>query len=264
MYKRLFFSLLLFSSIQMHPNEVVQRALRLELPACSTTNSIEVTRKFRERAGKKIKIKADYQAALEIIMKALKKHPEDFYAQADFAAILGDLSELFSGEIQNQMIERSKQLFEKLMQEVDNKPMSDEIFGFKNEYYFRLSQHQKQYENGVDLVNYYWQTEEWMAHGVSGYYCQGVGAAHTAKQLMIKGEIQQAKVWAQKSVVAWAQYFSYKNNYYNSYVHYALALGILGYTDEMMKALSHSADLIKKDLDYVEFKDVTDFIESMK
>lgn len=61
-----------------------------------------------------------------------------------------------------------------------------------------------------------------------------------------------------------AQYFTYDHNYYNSYVHYALALGILGYEDEMMKALQRSADLIHKDLSYTEFKDVTDFVGGSK
>lgn len=78
-----------------------------------------------------------------------------------------------------------------------------------------------------------------------------------------KGLKAQAYEYGQKAIVAWAQYFSYKNDYYNAYVHYALALGILDYHEEMMRALHRSSIMIGKDLDYFEFKEITDFIEQV-
>jgi len=66
-----------------------------------------------------------------------------------------------------------------------------------------------------------------------------------------------------KAMVSWAQYFTYKNDYYNAYVHYAIALGVLGYKEEMMRALLRSASFINKDLTYFEFKEIIDFFESL-
>jgi hypothetical protein len=43
-------------------------------------------------------------------------------------------------------------------------------------------------------------------------------------------------------------------------VHYALALGILGHTEEMYRALQRSASIIGRDLEYHEFKEVIDFV----
>ncbi len=68
----------------------------------------------------------------------------------------------------------------------------------------------------------------------------------------------------QKALVALAQYFSYENDYYNSYVHYALALEIIGYKEEMMRALQLSASIINRDLSYHEFKEVINFIDGIE
>ena len=57
------------------------------------------------------------------------------------------------------------------------------------------------------------------------------------------------------------QHFTHENDYYNSYVHYALALGILGYRTEMLRALQRSAQLINKDLTYHEFTEVIDVFD---
>lgn len=250
------------SCFQLYSNDIIQQALHLQLPVCDTQNSSDIPSKLLKSAWALIR-KAEYQEALKIVIDVLNTYPAAFEAQVDFAAILGDLAYVSGSEIQDQMFNRSKQLFEKLMQEVDKQPISSVIFCFKNEYCWRFAQYEQQYDNGVDWVNYYWQTDEMLTCGFCGYYSQGVGAAYSAKQLMIKGETEKAKIWAQKAIVAWAQYFSYNNTYYNAYVHYALALGILGYTDEMMKALSFSANLIHKDLNYKEFQDVIEFVESV-
>lgn len=113
------------------------------------------------------------------------------------------------------------------------------------------------------MINDYWGTPEYSTRiGASAYYNQGVGAAYFAKQLLQAGNRQQALEYAQKAAIAWGQYFSLENDYYNPYVHYGLALGILGQKDEMMRALRRGAELIKRDLNYTEFKDVIDFINA--
>jgi len=46
--------------------------------------------------------------------------------------------------------------------------------------------------------------------------------------------------------------------YYNSYVHLALAYGILGERKKMMRALKTSSKRSGKDISYKEFQDVID------
>ena len=158
------------------------------------------------------------------------------------------------------MEEKSKEMFNKLMNEVEDQEIED-IYVFKNEYFFRFALHKEQYENGKEMVDHYYNNiDNFESRCIGkGYYYQGVGAAHYAQQLLIDGQKELALEYAQRSLVAWAQHFSYKNDYYNSYVHYALALGILNYREEMLKALEHSARLINRDLTYHEFVEVINF-----
>ena len=155
------------------------------------------------------------------------------------------------------MIQRSKQLFERLMKEIDGQP-KEASYILKNEYYYRFAKYREQYELGLCGVN------EFGSRCFLGYYSQGVGAANYARKLLEIGNKQLALDYAQKALIAWAQYFTYKNDYYNPYVHYALALGILGYKEEMMRALRRSASIINQNLCYHEFKDVIDFIEKIE
>lgn len=105
---------------------------------------------------------------------------------------------------------------------------------FLNEYYYRYKLHQEQYENGLSAIE--WYAIHAKEQLFRGYYFQGVGAANYAKQLIQKGEKELACEYADKAIISWAQHFSHKNDYYNSYVHYGLALGILGHEQEMMRA----------------------------
>jgi hypothetical protein len=112
------------------------------------------------------------------------------------------------------------------------------------------------------MTEHYWELNELTDYGHKGYYFQGVGAANYAKQLLVKQETSLALEYAEKAIFAWAQYFSYFNTYYNAYVHYGLALGILGHEQDMMRALQRGADLIKTDLNFHEFKEIIEFIHS--
>ena len=98
---------------------------------------------------------------------------------------------------------------------------------------------------------------------MGGYYSQGVGASNYAYQLYQEGNQTLAMVYAQKALVAWAQCFSYDNNYYNAYVHYGLTLGILGDKTEMLRALHRGAALIHQDLNYPEFKKVIEMVDKL-
>lgn len=99
--------------------------------------------------------------------------------------------------------------------------------------------------------------------GMGGYYSQGVGASNYAYQLYRQGHIKSAHLYAKKALVAWAKCFSYDNTYYNAYVHYALAVGILDNKEDMLRALQRGADLIHQDLNYPEFKKVIESVQSI-
>ena len=247
------------SQIQHDKNLIIESALAFKLPP---TNALVVkeVHPIIKNAFDEVKV-AHYEQALHIILEGLKDYPHNFPLQTDLAMLLGDCAEITPSPLRERMIEKSKEIFNRLIYELDGQPRMM-TYRFLSEYYFRFELYREQYELGLERVAEYWgKTNE---RCIYGYYGQGVGAAHYAHQLLMQGNCALAQEYAQKALVAWAQYFSYEHTYYNSYVHYALALGILGYKEEMMRALERSASLIKRDLDYPEFKEVIDIIEGIE
>jgi len=242
---------------QFTSTRAVERALQLQLPKVDTVVRPE-TEEIAEMAMKKVE-ELDYDGALALTVDGLEKYPTDFTLQSDLAALLGDHSNNFLSPMKDVMEQRAKEIFDDLIIQSENQPRQV-FYPFKNEYFYRFAKYKEQYELGLQRVNEYWGTDEWMALGAKGYYCQGVGASNYARELLKQGNKKLALDYVQKAIVAWAQCFSYKNDYYNSYVHYALALGILGYKVEMMRALEHSAAIIGRDLSYLEFQEVIQFI----
>lgn len=260
--KKTILGLYIFSPIILCAQErTVERALLITLAMTDTVNSYQADEVGRQ-AFQKVR-EGNYGASLCMILEALKRFPSNFSLQANLASLLGDYAGSFSGSLHDAMINKSQQIFNKLVDEIEGQHMAD-VFYFKNEYFFRFKLYKEQYQLGLEKITYYQGIDKWNSCAASCYYTQGVGAAQYARELLITGNKQLAFDYAQKALIAWAQYFSYSNNYYNAYVHYALALGILGYKDEMMKALQRSADLIKKDLSFNEFREVVEFIEAMK
>lgn len=263
--EKIIFGLCIVSSIALYAQErlpsTVEHALRITLAATDTIASDQGDELARQ-AFQKV-IEGNYEASLSMVLEGIEMFPSNFILQANLASLLGDYAGSFSGALHGAMINRSQQIFNKLMSEVEGQHPAD-VFYLKNEYFFRFRLYKEQYELGLEKIAYYQGTEKWNSCASSCYYTQGVGAAQYARELLLKGNKSLAFDYAQKAIIAWAQHFSYSNSYYNSYVHYALALGILGYKDEMMKALQRSADLIKKDLSFNEFREVVEFIEAME
>lgn len=244
-----------------HKDVIIEYVLGMELPVTDTIVSEEAN-KFSEQATQKVH-EGNYEEAINITLSGLKKFPRSFLLQSDLASLFGDCSEITQAPLKDRMVQRAKQMFDRLMQEVNGQSKAA-VYDFKNEYYYRFAKYCEQYELGLAKVLDYWGTDEWDSVGYRGYYSQGVGAANYARKLLVEGDKAGALDYAQKAIVAWAQYFSYRNDYYNAYVHYALALGLLGYKEEMMRALKRSASFIKRDLDYFEFKEVIDFVEGIE
>jgi hypothetical protein len=251
---KIFIILLTFSTGSITTYDVIDRALHLSL---LPTNAIATqdARTICDQAIEQV-IACNYEEALKIIIEGLETFPHNFRIQSYFATLLGDHSENFTGEIKEKMEQKAKDIFNKLMKELGKQSLAEK-YQFKNEYFFRFAEYKNQYENGLEMISHNKQG----LSIINGYYYQGVGAAHYAKQLFIENQKKLAMEYAQKALVAWAQYFSYENDYYNSYVHYALALFILGYKEEMLRALQRSATLINRDLTYHEFAEIIHFSE---
>jgi len=235
--------------------DLIEYALHLSLKSIHTKESDDAEtilhRSFYEGV-----MKGDYKKAFEIIMDGIERFPEDFGIQTTLAILLGDFSNHFPDGLKNRMIQRSKEIFSILLPEIKDRPKHI-YYWFMNEYFYRFEKFKEQYELGVTRVN-----ENLNNRGFRGYYSQGVGAANYAKEQLLNGNKSIAYEYAQKALVAWAQHFSYENNYYNALVHYSMALAILGYKNEALKALEHAAELIQKD--HVEFQEIRDFIHDIE
>ncbi len=242
---------------QFTTSSLVEKALAFPLPETDTVSRAE-SLEIVGRAFEKVE-KTDYEEALAITFAGLEKYPSDFIIQSELATLLGDHATNYRSPLKQRMIARSKEIFERLFNEAERQPKRFQHW-FKNEYYYRFGNYKEQYELGLRRVAEDWGTDRWG----KGYYSQGVGASNYARELLKQDKKELALEYAQKALVAWAQYFTYDNTYYNAYVHYALALGILGFKQEMMRALERSASIIGCDLDYVEFKEITQFIQEIE
>lgn len=250
-------------------NQVINKAIYFNLDVTNSSVPDEVLQLQRKMTAEIAK--ANYGNALDIAISGLEKYPKNFLLQTYFAMVLGDYAVQCDAPLKQRMIKKSKSIFKKLMSELKSaKQPQGIVFYFKNEYYSRFRDYKSQYENGVARINAYWRTKAWLAkgfgyypEGMGGYYSQGVGASNYAYQLYQEGNQELAMVYAQKALVAWAQCFSYDNNYYNAYVHYGLTLGILGDKTEMLRALQRGAELIHQDLKYPEFKEVIESINKL-
>lgn len=199
----------------------------------------------RDGAWKAI-MDADYGKAIRILAPVYKKHPCDFRVINFYASTLADYGECRPEKEKKKLKKRGCDLLRGLLRRL--RGMSRELgYSTRNEYYYHSAQHDKQYHLGVECVR---------AGEKRGYYSQGVGAAWHAYGHARKGRNSLAEMWAKRAIRAWENYFKFKADYYNAYVHYALALGIMGRLDDMEAALAKSAKLSGKPRSYREFTEV--------
>lgn len=244
------------AKIRESNSKLIEEALKMELREADIGENDEAN-KIVDESFEAVN-EGNYKKALAVIMDGIKSFPKDFSVQVWLATQIGDYSSHFEDELKERMIQKSKAIFEKLFREASQQEKRT-YYWFMNEHYFRFRQYKNQYELGLEKVEFGLQSTENRDRRISsGYYSQGVGAAHYAKELLLNGNKKLALEYAQKAVIAWGQYFSYTNTYYNAYVHFAIALAILGNKEEALRALSHASEIIKKD--HVEFQEVKDFI----
>jgi len=166
--------------------------------------------------------------------------------QSAYASILGDYSEQLSPRQRQRGKGQAVRLLRVLLHRLRGVE-EIEAFRSRNEYYYHSGQFKKQYSLG----------REGVSRGmVRAVYSQGVGAAWHAKQLAEMRKPRLARLWATKSVKAWKVFFRRVPDYYNAYVHYALAVGILDRPEEMDRARRVAGRLSRRPASYREFREV--------
>lgn len=196
---------------------------------------------------------ADYKKAIDVLTPLYRKYPRDFKVVKTYAMVLGDYADGLTGGLRPKLKRKSLAILRKLTGKLGNVRWEWNI-STRNEYYYHSGQFRKQYELGLESAA---GGHKW------GYYGQGVGAANYAYEHAAAGRRGYAAVWARRAISSWENFFTFKDDYYNSYVHYALAFGILGQLKEMEAALMKSAALSGKPRSYREFAEVREKISKL-
>jgi hypothetical protein len=200
---------------------------------------------------------AEYKKATAHAKKGLKIFPDDTVASFTYYSIMADYALSNKSKKFQTMHKVALAGMKNLLSKTSGRGISKNFKkNMKNEYYYQTKQFKKQYELGM---TYYKLTGE--KHHL---YSSGVGGANYALSLARQGEVKRAESWAEKSIIAWEIYFEYDKNYYNPYVHYALAWGVLGNRKKMMKALKDSSKRCGKPMSYNEFTEVLEWIEDLE
>lgn len=194
---------------------------------------------------------ADYRKAFEHSTKLTKQNPDSFAFQVNLASVMGDYAETLSGFQRTQLKKKSIGLMRALWQQARWQQDNPYLAILKNEYYWQTKQRLKQYKNGVARVR---------KKDKSGYYGQTVGAAWHAYDLAKKDQRKRSTQWAKLSLKAFANYLKTSPAYYNTYIHAALAHGVLGNLDEMDSLLKKAAKLSKKPIQHKEFEEIRELI----
>ena len=197
---------------------------------------------------------ADYRGALAVCKRGLKTWPQDFQIQSAHAAILGDYAEQLPPRRMRPLKKRCVRLLRGLVHRLRGVDAT-EAFRARNEYYYHSGQFRKQYLLG----------REGLSRGIArAIYSQGVGAAWHARQLAEGRRPGQARLWARKSVKAWEAFFRTDPEYYNAYVHYALALGLLNRPEEMERALRRAGKLSGRPASFGEFQEIREIVHRLR
>jgi hypothetical protein len=192
--------------------------------------------------------RARYEDALREAKRRRRAQPGNPYAIYHYAVLLGDCQD----GLGSAAVERNRRAAVRLL-----RPLMRRLSAFapshrpsvRNEYYWFSRQRLKQYRLGLEAVR-------------RRDYSQGVGAAWHALDLARRGRRARARYWARVAERAWRRFLA-RESYYNAYVHLGLALGVLGRSEEMEKALRSGARLAGKTASWHEFEEVRALIRSL-
>ncbi|MFC1522768.1 hypothetical protein ACFL6Y_10195 [Elusimicrobiota bacterium] len=204
---------------------------------------------YQEQARKFV-WKAKYTKALRTVQDGLSRWSDSFLLRSAYASILGDYAEELPPTRHKTCKQKACKLLRHLL--LRHRGVDPQlIYRTKNEYYYHSGQFKKQYLLGTRNAS------------ARGRYSQGVGAAQYARILAEQKRMRSAFFWAQRAIRSWERFFKTTPDYYNAYVHYALALGIVGQINDMNAALRKAGKLSHQPQAYREFKEVRDAIKKI-
>lgn len=217
-------------------------------------NRKELYLKHFKKVSEAIRV-ANYKRGYILAGKALKLFPEQPLAELDYYTIMADYGAVMGGSEGRRLHKRGTKGLCRMIKKIRSFDEEDRSF-VKNEVYFQTRQFKKQYELGI--------SEYKKTKNLRCFYSSGVGAAWYANDMFKKRQIKRCQSWAQKSVDAWEKFWGYRKDYYNAYIHYALALGFLGRTSEMEKALKTAQKISKKPASFSEFANIRNIIKNFQ
>jgi hypothetical protein len=183
---------------------------------------------------------AQYKKAYKYLLKKSLLYPSSYYIASMLATLNTEEAFLLPEKEKKKAFKLAAKKMKKLLYSTKGCEYNLKARNI-NEYYWFSQQHKKQYDFGVKCVK---------NGDLPGLYSQGVGAANYAYKLMLKGKINLSLKWAEKSQLAWEEYFKkVEKNYHDPWYWYALALGLQGKKVEMLKAMNNSAKLSKLNVD---------------
>lgn len=170
--------------------------------------------------------KEEYRTASMNLSRLLNKYPHSFRLQKFYASILGDSIGELAPHLRGKAQKASIEIMEKVLGETEGQPAGS-VYSLRNEYYWQTAQHLQQFKLGQERVK---ATK-------SGHYSIIVGGAWYAHQLYGFGRVDLAREYLSDVKKAWPLFRSYNKTNNNIFVHYALALGLLGELREMNRML---------------------------
>lgn len=197
---------------------------------------------------------ADYERAMRTAEEAWKTSPGDFAVCCDYASLLGDYAEFCAPAMAKKLRMKSIRMMRSLLRRTHVEYDRQVVAYLRNEYYWQTKKRRAQYDLGTQLVKEGYH---------KGYYSQGVGAAWSAFDHARRGQIKRASHWARLAIKAWQAYEAMFPNYYNQYVHLALAEGVLGQDVEMETSLRQAAKLAAKNDHFSEFQEIRTLIAQL-
>lgn len=176
--------------------------------------------------------RGDYPGAMRKATAYRTRYPRDFAVLLEYAWVLGDYAARLKPGPRRQAKARSLRLMRALLRRCRHEHDRDLVSTLRNEFYWQTKNRRAQYDLG---------TRDLERGDNLGCYSQGVGAAWHAYELARRGLWARARAWAHLARTAWGRHARIRPDYYNQFVHRALAEGVLGDMKAMERSLSRGA-----------------------
>ncbi|MBF0363261.1 MAG: L-2-amino-thiazoline-4-carboxylic acid hydrolase [Oligoflexia bacterium] len=240
-----------------HPDKCFWDRLESEEEVAVEENSrIELTKEQQEFDTKcrEVYNSGRMKESYEMTVDAYKNNPNDLYYKYMYAVQCGDYHDdkNLPEDKQKKLLATAKKLIKEVFED-ETMPLYPEklVYAIKNEYYFFHQLHEEQFNLGKERV----------AKGnLRGYYSMCVGATELACQYTMNSNADQAKIWAQKALDAFAEFEKVDPHWYNINHFAAISLAIVGKQDE---AITVYKDMYRKQGSQVNEQEVTAFIKTI-